>query len=172
MRYSRRDFLRAITGVCLLGYSGYALKRDYLPARLTEDKRQTLKAFLDVIIPADESPSASALQVDMAILGKSAGDRKFLVLLGRGCDWLDKQAKKLFNIRQFYLLDEGMRQKIVSVAAENLEGSLPRFFFESLRRDAFFYYYGNPLSWKSIGYDGPPQPSGFPDHSSPPGFGL
>ncbi|MBF0337855.1 MAG: gluconate 2-dehydrogenase subunit 3 family protein [Nitrospirae bacterium] len=137
---------------------------------MTEDKRHTLKAFLDVIIPADESPSASALRVDIAIVAKSARDRRFLALLWRGCDWLDKQAKSLFGIRLFHLLDESMRQKIVSFAAESSEGSLPAIFFERLRRETFFYYYGNPLSWKSIDYDGPPQPSGFPDHSKPPGF--
>lgn len=41
-------------------------------------------------------------------------------------------------------------------------------FFSVIRRDVLAGYFSNPLSWKDIGYYGPPQPNGYPNFSNPP----
>ena len=41
-------------------------------------------------------------------------------------------------------------------------------FFKIIREDVFYGYYSNPISWKVIGYFGPPQPVGYPDYAERP----
>lgn len=43
----------------------------------------------------------------------------------------------------------------------NAEGAR---FFRTLKWEMFDAFYSNPISWKMIGYQGPPQFSGYPDY--------
>jgi hypothetical protein len=58
MALSRRSFLRLTLGAGLLASSGYILKDLFLPAQLYSGERETLQAFLDTLIPSDETPGA------------------------------------------------------------------------------------------------------------------
>ncbi|MDZ7810314.1 MAG: hypothetical protein U5L11_09370 [Arhodomonas sp.] len=49
--------------------------------------------------------------------------------------------------------------------------TLPRRFFEWSWTEAFTHLYAQPAVWEWLGYSGPPQPRGFPDHHGPPGAG-
>lgn len=46
-------------------------------------------------------------------------------------------------------------------------GKVPNF-FSAIRDDVVYGYYSNPVSWKVIGYFGPPQLFGYPDYAEPP----
>jgi hypothetical protein len=74
----------------------------WLPARMllaavpngqSASSPQNLSAFLDVLLPEDESPSASQLAVDAQILAEAAGNSNVSRLLDTGSAWLDLQAK-------------------------------------------------------------------------------
>ena len=128
----------------------------------------TLRAYVDVLIPADETPSGTALGVDKQLLAVAAGKPPSQRLLDSGLEWLNDQARAKYG-RNFPELEQGVREEIVHEASAAAEGTLPRVFFERTRTSAFFYYYGHPESWRGIRqYRGPPQPLGFSDYMQPP----
>ncbi len=167
-KISRRLFLRLSIGAGLLASSGYIFKTVLWPSSITPYETDTLTVYLDSLIPPDMTPGAAQLKVPEMIISKSETSRKYRRLLKKGCSWLDKQAGQ-FNADKFTALSETDRQKVIMIASEKKRTSLPRIFFEQTRLDAFFYYYGNIESWAGLGYDGPPQPFGFPDYTLPPG---
>ncbi len=122
--------------------------------------------FLDTLIPADATPSATQLDIDKRLLAvprAAAG----ATLLAEGCAWLDAQARALGK-SGFAALTEAQRETIVARAAAAAPGSLPNIFFNRMRSDAMRVYYATPEPWAALGYDGPPQPRGFPDHARAP----
>lgn len=128
----------------------------------------TLRAYVDVLIPADETPSGTALGVDSKLLAAAKRQSDYQRLLDLGLDWLNRQARAGFG-RDFPSLGEGEQQELVSQAAAAGHDTLPRVFFEWTRADAFFHYYGRPESWRGIRhYRGPPQPLGYLDHTEKP----
>ncbi len=46
-----------------------------------------------------------------------------------------------------------------------------RLFFNQFRTLVIKFYYGDPVVWKKLSYDGPPQPKGFMDYAEPPKSG-
>ena len=128
----------------------------------------TLGAYVDALIPADETPSASALGVDKQLLAAAAGAPGHRRLLDAGLDWLNTRSRARYA-RPFPELDERGREAIVGEAAAAGYGTLPRVFFERTRAAAFFHYYGRPESWRDMAqYRGPPQPLGYMDYTQPP----
>ena len=77
-------------------------------------------------------------------------------------------ARRALGGVNFVGLGKDQREALVSRAAQAERKTLPREFFEHVRRRAFRNYYGQPTTWLSLGYGGPPQPNGFPDHDKPP----
>ena len=129
---------------------------------------ETLKAYLDTLIPADETPSASQLGVDQWMLAKGRKDEGYQLALVVGTTWLDEQARER-GARDFASLDLSARETVVARAAEADSESVENLFFEITRTDAFLHYYAQPESWRGItGYQGPPQPQGYTDYYLPP----
>jgi hypothetical protein len=127
------------------------------------DPLSPLGAWLDTLLPADgASPAASALGCEAALRERAAREPGYLRLLEAGCAWLDAQAGG-----RFAALDEAAREAIGARAAAAPARSLPETFFRLTRRDAFEFYYAQPRSWSALGFAGPPQPDGFPDHAGP-----
>jgi hypothetical protein len=147
----------------------------WLPARLVMSaagdpssvQPAALGPFLDTLLPAGDSPSATDLKVDKAIFSQAMGNRDLMRLVGVGCEWLDREARKN-KTDSFALLDETARTRFVSQMESSPNRSLPKVFFQSLRDLAFRYYYTQPESWAGLGYQGPPQPLGFPGHDMAP----
>ncbi len=166
MALSRRSFLRLTLGAGLLASSGYILKDIFLPAQLYSGERETLEAFLDALIPPDETPGALQLGVAGKILAEASEDNQYRRLIRKGCAWLDRKAKESGRA-EYAALGERAREKVAEEAAVAPEGSLARIFFERVRSDAFFHYYARPASWAGLGYKGPPQPDGYPDYVAP-----
>jgi hypothetical protein len=134
---------------------------------------RTLAAFLDLLLPEDDSsPSASQVGTDAAILEEAHVDRQLGQLVELGIGWLDGQAKSQ-GVEAFHQLPEERQLLIASIAERQRARSLPHLFFDNMRYRAFHYYYADPRSWVSLGYSGPPQPRGFADHDRPlqPGVG-
>lgn len=127
----------------------------------------SLGPFLDTLLPGDTTPSATQLGVGQSLLVRAEGSRQLLRLLTLGCAWLDTRAAEQ-GAAGFGSLDAQGRITVVQAAEESPLRSLPRVFFEQVRGMAFHIYYARPEVWPSLGYDGPPQPRGFPDHARPP----
>jgi hypothetical protein len=163
---TRRDLLRLLVSLAA-----------WLPAPLLlaavsgKDIPVSLPAFgpfLDTLLPEDESPSATQLGVDTAILESAARIRKLARIIELGCAWLDRQAG-IRSVDGFAALDESLRIEIIAAAEQSADRSLPKVFFKSMRQMAFQHYYSDPRSWPALAYTGPPQPHGFPGHDRAPG---
>ena len=102
---------------------------------------QSLPAFLDTLLPEDQSPSATQMGVDCRLLALTTGRRERRLLL-KGCLWLDRRAMDRYG-RTFMALDDSGREAIVAEAATAGPGSLPRAFFTVFRAEAFHLYYAS-----------------------------
>ena len=126
-----------------------------------------LPAFLDTLIPADETPAASALGVDAAIMDEARGRESLMRLVTAGCAWLDDQARRR-GAPSFAALGARERVALVEVAEAAPLRSLPLTFFNRLRELAMGYYYARPEAWPGTGFERPPQPEGYMDFAAAP----
>lgn len=166
----RRFFVKSALGwvvaKALPAHAGPIL--DAVPMAPPARDAVTLRAYVDTLIPADETPSGTALGVDQQLLNVASSLPDSQRLLDLGLAWLNQQARANYD-RDFPDLGEREREAVVSKAAAADYNTLPRVFFERTRADAFFHYYGRPESWHGIRYyRGPPQPLGFMDYTQPP----
>lgn len=167
MKIQRRTFLKLLSfiGLSIATVKSRAdlLKRpvDYFP------DRHTLGSYLDTLIPADQTPSASQLGVTEKLLRRAYKSRRYATTLKQGCDWLDQQAQDLQQ-SNFNLLPPLLQESIVAKAEASAANSLPNRFYTSTRHDAFFYYYAHPKSQTCLNEAGPPQPLGYMDYQKPP----
>ncbi|MEO6696463.1 MAG: gluconate 2-dehydrogenase subunit 3 family protein [Gammaproteobacteria bacterium] len=164
----RRQFLKLTLGAALVAWSGYLVQRILWPSPLGKDELHSLAYFLDTLIPADQTPSATALDVDKKIAAAASLDHRLRRLIKTGCAWIDAQAEDHYGVENFSALSETERDHIVALAAAEKMETLPRVFFERLRQDAFSHYYAQPAAWIGLPYAGPPQPKGHLDFYLPP----
>ncbi|MCS3904020.1 hypothetical protein J2T55_002052 [Methylohalomonas lacus] len=132
--------------------------------------KTTLAVFLDTLMPADETPAASELGIDQALLERAAADDRYERLIRNGCGLLDRVSQRAYA-RDFSELDEAQRIRIVEFFERQGPRTLARAFFRSVRDDLFELYYSQPQSWPGLGMDRPPQPAGYMDYQRPPGHG-
>jgi hypothetical protein len=126
-----------------------------------------LAPYLDTLIPADSTPSASQLGADEAIIALARRRERLARLVGLGCAWLDQQAVER-GAADFAALPQAEREAVVALAEGSPPRSVPRAFFSFTQHQVFTHYYAQPESWQGLGFDGPPQPVGFPDFAQPP----
>lgn len=164
---SRRFLLKWIAGSTL-----FALFKPVLT--LGQEKiaprpldRLTLDAFVDRLIPKDEYPGAVELGISGQLLDKAQSSRRYYNLVSDGCLWLNRQAGQR-GFKTFAVMPEAIQEAVIQQAADSPQRTLPGFFFARLWKDACFFYYSHPAVLKALPYAGPPQPFGFPDHTSPP----
>jgi hypothetical protein len=166
-KFTRRKLIRTLVG--LVSYLPASVLLAAPTGKNAEDSEsyRALGPYLDTLLPEDLTPSATRLGIDKVAIAQAGASKPFARLLTLGCAWLDAQAKEQ-GVQEFALLDPKARIAIVSQAEQAAMRSLPRAFFNQTRGFAFHHYYAHPASWKGLGYAGPPQPTGFPDHASPP----
>lgn len=162
MSFTRRAFIKLLSLGLLLRYPPVVFAG---PGR--QDHEKILTAFLDTLMPADETPAASELRIDQTLLQKSDGDRQYRRLLRHGCNWLEKTARQQYRAG-FAALSEQQRVRIVELMEQARSRSIARVFFNRVRTDLFEHYYSHPDSWKGLGIDRPPQPEGYPDYDKAP----
>lgn len=130
--------------------------------------RRTFERYLDTLIPDEEGgPGTVTAGVGETLTAAAEAVPQARKLIVEGCRWLDGEAEKA-GARSFAELGEEDRNTIVGRAAQSAPQSAPRRFFDQMREITFFLYYGSDAGWQAIGYDGPPQPIGFPDYAEPP----
>ncbi len=164
---NRRSLLQLVIGGGLLGWSGYLIKALYWPSQLDRNELATLDAFLDTLVPADETPGALDLGIHEVMAVRIAKDREYRYLVRVGNTWLNTQARA-FSKDDFPACDVEERVRIVKNAEDSGPDSPAFVFFTRLRMDCFKLYYADPRTWPGLGFAGPPQPIGFPLHDQPP----
>ena len=120
-------------------------------------------AFLDTIIPADQTPSATQLNVDKDIVQDLNQNQRYMNICLLGCLWLDKKAVEKYK-SSFGNINLIQRSEIVTELENQKQNQTTQFFFYLIRNKAFDYYYSKPQSWQGIGIDQTPQPLGYPDY--------
>jgi hypothetical protein len=163
----RRTFISRILASSFVASLGGYIPGTIASAFITKQTLRSFPAFLDTLLPEDEAPSASRLEIDKKLIDHAAGIENYLRLLQLGCQWLDRQAAAVNNV-EFWQLDPQGREDIVTTAEQAPEGLIQRLFFDRIKADAFTFYYSNPASWVAIGFTGPPQPGGYLDFAAPP----
>lgn len=161
----RRDFLNYSVKFLPLAYllNSYELNA---ADRTTNSFNATLVAFLDTLIPLDETPAASQMNVDKRLLQQAKAVKNYTKLIELGCYWLDLQAQSTYK-HHFASLTADKREQIVRVLESVEAGSIPGQFFSRVLSDSFRLYYSSPESWSGLGISAPPQPLGYPNHFLP-----
>jgi len=135
---------------------------------ITARERAAVARIVDLLVPADAgAPGAAELGVHSALLEDIAANRWDSQYLAEGVLWLDEQALAADGAA---FLGVGRSRQIALLERMQAEpaGSVPARAFRRLRDDTMTLYYSRPESWPSLGFGGPPQPLGFPDHAEPP----
>lgn len=128
---------------------------------LSKTEFDTLSAFVDTLIPADEqSPAATSLDVPRAVVAVAAKDRQVRRIVRLGCRWLDMVARSA-GAASFSSLDDRLREAIAEHSAAREAEPLPKAFFQIVRDLSMRGYYARAAAWGGLEYDGPPQPEGF-----------
>lgn len=166
--WTRRDLFRGLLGVAASAAGAWILKRIFLPGRLDTSGRATLETLLDTLIPDGEFPGHRATGVLPKLLSDLEGSRQTRRALVEGIDLLDRGARRAGS-RSFRDLPAPRRAELVREIADAEEGSLPRFFYQSVRNRAMEIHYSSPETWNAVGFTHAPQPDGYPDFAEKPG---
>jgi hypothetical protein len=165
MGVSRRSFVKLLA---LLG-SLPALWRS--PAAQSKQQaplpETTLKALIDTLVPADETPGAVELGIPGLLLKTLQRAPQHQALVQQGCQWLDRQARQLGAV-SFAGLNAGQREAVLQQLEKLPADTIELRFFHSTRFFVFKHYYGDPRIWSSLSYPGPPQPRGFMNYQQSP----
>jgi len=163
------------------------------PLFLNDHQYLLVAAIAALIIPTDEDPGANEAGVADYIdrlVAESEKDQKRYI---KGLKWIDNVSRDWHNkdfvaltvkeqVALLIAIDEseskiyrpvsGLLERInctINASLSKLFGvGLSEKFFDKIRTDVFYGYYSSPISWKSVGYYGPPQPVGYLDHATAP----
>lgn len=163
MKLSRRTLLIAAS-VSVVSVAIYRMFSNRKP----EDLLVTvLPDFLDTLIPADLTPSASQLNVDEDIVDYLHDNPRYKNIVMFGCVWLNKKANELFST-DFYNLSLEEKTQVVEILEAMKENQTAQFFFNHIKDKSFEFYYSKPQSWVGLGIQHPPQPMGYSDYNQSP----
>lgn len=168
MRFTRRQIL-ALLGTSLLIPLLSWWPRRKTPMSATPASRQAdLRAWVDTLLPAEPNfPGGLALGVAEQIATTIAREPAYAKLTQQAWIWLDARVREAGS-DVFSELPASQRHDLVAAAAASAPGSTPRTFFQATLDDALFHAYADPRAWAGLGYAGPPQPIGFPEHAAAP----
>lgn len=148
-----------------------------------------------LIVPADDDPGATEAGVVDYIDSLVAESEKKQAVYVKGLKWLDDLSHERYGSGKAFLslglkeqidllrlIDEthSMRTRQVSSFLQQVDRKINKIwddlfgvgknskFFAVIHVDVIRAYYSSPVSWKAVGYFGPPQPVGYPDFAYPP----
>lgn len=165
--WTRRSVLRAGVGAVLVGFGGWLLQRVYFPRRLAAVDRETLAALMDVLGPTAEFPPPLRAALLERLVEDGESKRQTRRALVEGVRLLNHAARDR-GARDFVTLDRDQQEAVVEACAAAAEGSLPLFFYRTVRGRTMQLVYSQPLAWRRLRFPHPPQPDGYPNYREPP----
>ncbi|HHQ41453.1 MAG TPA: hypothetical protein ENK20_04085 [Chromatiales bacterium] len=167
MRLTRRAWL-ALSGTMLAGGAGWLGWRTRgRPLPSSPDPAFT-RALVDTLVPDDgAAPGALRLGIDRMVLERAARHRGFARALARvhaavvragGAGFAQASLERRTALLTRAVEGEGVPRRV-------------RRAFLHVRDFVMLRFYTDRRSWPSVGYTGPPQPRGYPDHTRPPRAG-
>jgi hypothetical protein len=166
----RRSLLQRLGGLLLLGSSGLLASDSRFRARSTTPDPEvaaTIRAIVDLLVPADDLPGAVGLGVDRQIAMAATTEPEFAALVASGVRWFAAAAHTKRNTMHFASLPEADQISIARDAEASTDTDGGRL-FASLRRRTMLIYYAHPQVVAAFPYAGAPQPLGFPDFAQAP----
>ncbi|MEL6598753.1 MAG: gluconate 2-dehydrogenase subunit 3 family protein [Pseudomonadota bacterium] len=158
---------RRLLAASVLAVPAWATAVRFAGAQTLDMLETRLIAFSDVILPRDDTPSASDLGSHRRILSRAADDERFAGIVEAALDLLDRVSDQRHG-KPFVALGDEARHDIIAEMAEAPEDTLPGWFFRAARAELFMDYYARPESWAGLGLEDPPQPAGYLDASEAP----
>lgn len=140
--------------------------KEEMETGLNEKEIEAIRVCLDLLIPADETPSATTVGVDVCLRDEANADAQIAALLRQGLLWLGAQTGDR-GADDFPALPEAEQVALLELAEAADPESVEQRFFSYLRSRAFHYYYATPIAFSFPGYLSSPQPDGYPDYSKP-----
>ena len=125
-----------------------------------KNRPSTLGAFLDTLIPSDETASATEAGILNPYLEWLDDDSFFKEVSFQVSNWLNEEAL-LISEKTFTLLEEVSRIRLLTELETLPIYTVGRTFFDSSRNQAFSLYYSRQESWQSLVLSRPPQPIGY-----------
>ena len=137
--------------------SGHALAQQ-LPGASERIDKQTLGAYLDVLLPADDlTPAASALNVAEDLVQFASESPPFRQFLAVGTHWLNQTGRG-----PFHTLSLSDQERVVDWMSKADRDTLPGRFFLLVRLIGVEFYYSKPEVARAFGLNPAPQPAGYP----------
>jgi len=155
--------LQRAAALLSLLFGGRILWRVFFPRRLGDSQRKVLVAVLDTLIPDGEFPGAARTGVIEPLIAECEATRQTRRALIEGVELIDAVARRR-GAPSFSAIDRDQREAILADCASAENGSLPWFFFRTVRDRSMRLHYSHPLARKTLGIDHPPQPQGFLDY--------
>lgn len=155
----RRDFLLSLGAVA--GVGGIVWPQS--AAAATQD---FLSAFADTILPDGDLPGALPLGSLSRVLDRAEADAGFATILENAARSVDAGMMRQVGTR-FADASPDHRQQVVSALERLPQTDLLGWFFVAVRAELFFHYYAQAGTERTVGLQGPPQPTGFDNIDQP-----
>jgi Gluconate 2-dehydrogenase subunit 3 len=164
---SRRELFRYAVASAAVVAGLAILKRLFLPGSLDERGRETLAALLDTLLAGAGPADWRTTGVMPRLVEELAARRQTRRALVEGIAWLDAESGRRFG-GAFAAQPSASREEIVKAAADSLPGTMPHYFYRSVRDRAMELHYANGRVWRALGMPHPPQPDGYMDFAEAP----
>jgi hypothetical protein len=145
---------------------------------LTPYQATVMQDVAALIIPTDDLPGATEAGVIYKLDNFAAAVDRYRHLYQLGIKWLDQKSHAIYGTPSFLDLGIESQEKILQLADSGEmtyiekkfewimfgESHIGKRFFNMVRKHTFYAFYTNPIGWKVVGYQRPPQWSGHPDY--------
>lgn len=156
---TRRFFLKALGALGLSSlFPGISLA-----ASSSEPLLKNMEALTEAIMP-----SASDLDIHKKLRDLASKRPNTAKIFTLGLKAVEKYSMDMYG-KSFYSLDENKKDSVLKWMDELPMERQERIFFIIFRQAVLEYYYISSDTWKTLKYNGPPQPWGFMDYHLPPG---
>lgn len=173
MKNTRRQFIKSIgigmigSGVILgtstLGLAGDSPPNDGFEVQkgfkiFNDITQKNMEKLAEVLVPGSKGTKIKSKMMDYLQKHK-----EIATFLDAGLWNLDSLSRKVYNIPFFSLTKQEDIDRLIRNEIRN-----NRSFYTEFRQLVIVLYYADPMVWKKLSYNGPPQPKGFLDYSEPP----
>lgn len=158
--WTRRAFLQGVLGAAFIAAGAWIIERVYFPRRLSADEIETVAALLETLIPDGEFSGARQTELLANVIRAYESKRQTRRALLEGVHLLDHKARE-HGARNFLTSEVRQRAAVVEECARAAAGTLPHFFYRTMRDRAMRFHYSHAVTWKPLRFAHPPQPDGY-----------